>query len=259
MGLDAEVRCRCWEDGLVRTPPPAAEHVVLDDEDGLDLDLPWVDHPDVHAAFDDWLATACEHPGMIYEAAHIANWPGVRRFQAALRDEPEGGFPTLLRVIPDANQGLTSPADAAIALTELDAFARRPLMPKVALRDVASGRVLAVGIAAYGGVFLWQGPWRYGIDDGGFFLRHEPSPPESPSERFRSSAFTQTPVAEGFRFRDAASGAEVVAPAGVGAPDHPRELDVRLVEATGDFDRIVAALSSVLTAAIRIGNPVRWC
>src|SRR5215203_3499010 len=125
MGLDATVRCRCWEEKRFRTPPPFAEHVRVDEEACLNLDLPWEGNQDKHLRFARWRETCCTHDRMNYACEAIASWTGYRVFQAKLAEFGWQHFPTLHAVLPKGNGGLTSPQNSATALIELDDFARR--------------------------------------------------------------------------------------------------------------------------------------
>ena len=172
MGLDAAVRCRCWEDNSVLSPPPYAEHVAVDDEDRLTLNLPWKENEEAHSAFDHWMETCCPHPEMRYVRERISNWSGVRQFQDQLKEFGIDQFPTLRDVLPAANGGLVPSDRSCTALAELDDFARRRFGSKVVLFDVETGDVLHEYIAAYGGCFAFSpGNWEGGVDPRGFFVR----------------------------------------------------------------------------------------
>src|SRR5437762_2549274 len=112
MGLDALVRCNCWEQGRT-TPPPFADHVRADEDDCLELDLPYDGHEAAHQQFEAWRATACTHPDMEYAGERISNWGGYHAFLSALEAADWLHFPTLHETLPTANGGITSPAEAA--------------------------------------------------------------------------------------------------------------------------------------------------
>ncbi len=123
MGLDARVRCRCWEEGKT-TPCPFPDRVALDrEEDTVELRPEVKPDDERDRLFDRWRQTCCAHEDMRYASAWIGNWGGVWSFKQTLSKVGSDRFRTLLAQIPNGNGGLTSPAEAAAALAELDAFA----------------------------------------------------------------------------------------------------------------------------------------
>jgi len=122
LGLDATVRCRCWEDGLC-APTRLKSHTHIDaGSNSLDVDLPWETFKDEILEFDQWVVHACAHPEMMQASEWIANWAGVRALQNALRTAGENEFAGLLRELPNNNGGLTFPEAARSCLEELDRF-----------------------------------------------------------------------------------------------------------------------------------------
>jgi hypothetical protein len=115
MGIDASVRCRCYEDGKA-APPPVPVRVDEHDE------IRAVDPADSGALLD-WRRSACEHPRM--EAVELSlGWAWVRSFRDALVEA--GGadqYPILLANLPEWNGAFyVSPAESAAALDELRRF-----------------------------------------------------------------------------------------------------------------------------------------
>jgi hypothetical protein len=177
MGLDARVRCRCWEENRVTGPPPFAEHARFDDPVGPRLELPYDrDNYDKHDAFEQWLETCCPHPRMEQAAEYVANWGGLRQFQSQLQEFGIEQFPTLRDVLPRSNDGGATAGQSAAALKELDDFARRDPGSKVVLVDAETGDVLHEYIPIYRGwCVAAPGNWEAGVDPDGFFVRG-PSP-----------------------------------------------------------------------------------
>lgn len=174
MGLDATVRCRCWENGTLTSPPPHGEHVRLDEmEQCVFLDLPWnAENREKHDAFEKWLASCCPHPQMEAAAEWISNWNGLRAFQSRLQELGLEKFPILSAVLPNANGGLVSPEQSRQALEELERFAQGHAGNKVVLADVETGEALQEYIAVYQGWFMCgPGGWEGGVDPEGFFIR----------------------------------------------------------------------------------------
>lgn len=276
MGLDASVRCCCWEDGET-TPPPRPELVRVDEEGYLRLDLPRAGHRADHEAFDDWLRTCCPHADSRYADEIIANWTGYRLFQQKLGEAGWEYFPVLQSELPNVNGGLTDAAASAAALMELDYFESfASLGQTLVLADVATGQAVHERVDAYGGVFILGGGTGVdvGIDADGLFVTDR----SDGRELFRSMDFDQRPLgAEGAEFTDLATGRLFACPVRVTTtrpwPDGrwqddqgrwrsevPGRLRVEHRAVTADdFAYILRPLRVVFEASVATGNPVRWC
>lgn len=266
MGLDAYVRCTCWEEGKTSPPPVPRARVVLNPEsDELDLDLPWEGHREAHAAFQDWLETCCPHSRMQLASERISSWAGVRHFQAALRTLGADRFKTLLAAIPDTNSGRTDARDAKACLEELGRFeAQGPFGRRIHLTDAESGEVLHDYVEDYGGVFAWLGREgiEMGVDPEGFFVTDREG-----TEFFRAKVFEQKREEQAFTLRDLESGAKFLSPAGLSYPGadgvtdvYPRQLKVVIEHETPKtYENEVKALKSVFGASVKTGRPVIWC
>lgn len=267
MGLDAFVRCRCWQDGLTTEPPVPRELIVEDDEGCLTLRLPYEGNEEPHHLLDSWLRSgACAHPRMAYASEHISNWSGYRLFQQALRSAGCEHFPVLCGELPNANGGLLPTESARRALEELARFVETAFAgARTRLVDDETGSVLATHVAAYSGVFMYDGSTGHhvGVDPHGFFVLD--TTPEPNEEIFRASTLTQEVVADRLvRFTDLDGGAVVTVelsgpvraePGG----SHPRRLRVETVLTdTAEFGYILEPLTTVFRASIETGNPVHW-
>jgi hypothetical protein len=73
-------------------------------------------------AVDEWLKTGCAHEDMEFASEPIGAWTGVRLLQQALREAGEADFPTLLRYLPETNDGWIPAAEVSAVVTELDHF-----------------------------------------------------------------------------------------------------------------------------------------
>jgi hypothetical protein len=261
MGLNASVRCRCWEDGKTsRCPLPDRVRVSTED-DCLEIDLPWKGNEQVHETFDAWVDNGCGHPRMRFvDGVHIGNWGSFRRFQAALRSFCGERFGHLLACLPDSNGGLTLPTDAKICLAQLEDFAAQAdFGQQVQLIDVETGRCIFTYFESYRGVVILTGDGiDCGVDPEGFFVRRRG---EHKSDLFRSKNFEQIrhganefelfsldPVAR-YSLKSGIGNDNVYPKrlAVVAQRDHPRE-----------YSYAVNALLTVFTASIETGNPVSW-
>lgn len=262
MGLDAGVRCRCWEEGLC-APTRLKPHIYLDvRSDILDIALPWDTHEKEVREFDQWVEHACAHSGMRQAQEHVQSWPGVRAFQNALRTIGEECFRTLLREIPDGNGGLTSPEAAKDCLQELDRFQSAGTFGcHIELVDSDTGSRLAERTEDYDGWFASFGKTGYEFSlsgDGHMLIRHKQL-----GIVFRAKTFTQSRTPDGqFIYTGLLDGAQCVCPDGL-EDDETSEYPSRLSVVIGrdNVERhnyIVSALRLVFSAAIETDHPVSW-
>lgn len=271
MGLSAAVRCRCWEEGKITSPPPFAEHVYLDGEGWLGLDLSWAEHQEEHSAFDDWMRNCCAHPDMERAWVSISNWGGYRLFQQQMRDFGLEHFPVLTEVLPEVNGGLAPAEKAAAALEELDRFCAQEFGEDIELVALDNGQTIQTYIEAYDGVFQLSGEGEAGVDSSGYFVRHGHG--EQKAEVFRSMRFSQEHLGrKKFRLTDLPSGRSIITSFGVcthlpgrwpGSGKlrevYPGQLEVqRRALAFTDFQYILEPLRTVFRASLETGNPVCW-
>ncbi len=271
MGLDAWVRCRCWEEGKCNSVPDGVEPIRVDEEGYLSLDLPYEGNEPLHESFAQWLAQCCEHEEVEFACERISNWTGYRLFQQRLEEIGRQYFPTLFEELPEANGGVTSAESSKRILAELERF--RELAAggeRVVLLDTDTKGVVFEYVAAYKGVFMMSGKGgiQAGVDDGGFFVASR----ETGVILFRSSDFVQEMEGDNGILTDRASGINFttcqpisvyeLSPDndGTNSPRHPKHLVVEhRVTESGDFEYILGPLTTVFEASVATGNPVIWC
>ena len=262
MGLDAGVRCRCWEKGLC-APTRLKSHIQCDAEEGyLSIDLPWETHKKEVREFNQWVQRACAHPGMFQAVERISNWAGVRAFQHALRTIDKQGFQNLLREIPDNNGGLTSPEVTKHCLQELDRFGTVGSFGRyVQLIDSDTGSLLTDRIEAYDGWFMSGGSTGYQFSlesDGHLRIDHAEL-----GTVFRAKEVAQNRASDGqFIYTNLVDGSQYVCPVGIRdyeRSEHPLRLrGVVGSDSTDRYAAIVGALRRVFAAAIEMNHPVSW-
>jgi len=170
MGLDAFVRCDCWEKGL-QVPPALKPHVYLDDEGSLALREPAGEDARLYDQFAEWRQSACPHEDMEYANERVANWAGVRIFSDLLTDLGRNRFSSLLQALPEGNGGQTSAIAARHMLSELDYLASLvSLGEKSVLVDSDSGEELYQASSAYDGRLAIGPTFHTGLDHEGFFV-----------------------------------------------------------------------------------------
>lgn len=138
MGLDATVRCRCFEEGKLRHGPVPLDEMCVNEEGYLSsrrldaarrrLTYRQFDarYGDFQREFEDWAESCCEHVGGDYCSEWVSNWAGCAEFESLVEDAGgEAEFPLLSKLLPEANGG-TYPAElAAATLKELDRFVEK--------------------------------------------------------------------------------------------------------------------------------------
>jgi hypothetical protein len=190
MGLDAMVRCRCWEDGHTTEPPVPRDRIRINDDHDLELAFPHLGRAQDYDRFSRWMAEeACPHRDMAYAQAPIADWNRYNRFLRALERAGLEHFPVLDAALPAGGRGTTPPERARAALHELEYFVHEAeLGESTTLVDGDHGTTL--GYWDGGGGEVWaHDPWRLGFDRTGFFVRNAAVSPAK--EVFRSRHFTQ--------------------------------------------------------------------
>jgi len=284
MGLDAVVKCTCFQDGKTRDLPFPREFVVQHEEGGVVL-APAYNNEKYWFSFDAWLRTCCEHEDMDHTATRISNWTGYRLFQQALRCVGRENFPVLHAELPDSNGGLMSSAQSARALAELDAFLDHGVLgEKTVLIDTRHDEVLYQRVAAYDGVFIYSGSTgvNVGLDTSEIFVTDR----QTGEELFRAQrlrlitpygkpitaeggveAWENLDTGERYRTRLAITGklipwddGQYRNANGDFRHGYPSEMHVEIRPwRTEEFQSIVDALKLVAAASAATGNPVIWC
>lgn len=276
MGLDASVKCRCWEDGLCHPPASLAPRLRYNSETAeVTQSIPTNISIEKLCALDleyyNWIMDdACVHQRMEIVAERISNWAGLRSFQHALRSLGEASYPALLREIPNRNGGLTKPADARICLAELDCFCSAgPFGRIVELLDGNSSAVLHSRVESYDGWLGTDGATgiSHRLNSDGIFqiehgragvMQHDPDA----KILFRSKAFTQalTPTGK-ISFTDLLSGKQFTCASGIEDASGHRPALLKITkrrDVPGRYACRVEALRRVFSASIDTGHPVLW-
>ena len=135
MGLDASVRCRCFEEHRLKPGPMPYEDLYIDEEGylasrGLDSLYSRYEYDEfrrrygtLYDLFLDWTYNCCEHEDGEYCSERVSNWAGCARFDSLV--EEVGGreeFPLLSSFLPHANGGLYPVEKAPDTLEELNRF-----------------------------------------------------------------------------------------------------------------------------------------
>ena len=204
MGLDATVRCACFERRRASAPPVPHESICVSEDGELRLDSRRNFDEETRNRFEAWQRAGCEHENMVFVSERIATWAGVSEFKLALSAVAGFTFPTLSSGLPDANGGTMSPATAEGALAELQRLRDVESIPMTALVDTDSDEVVVYSFGAsgwlvravrkYPGRPRWKQPLREG--------RAERSLPLPRSASRASSRQPPTPGAPGRRDGD---------------------------------------------------------
>jgi hypothetical protein len=287
MGLDARVRCRCWEDGEA-TPFAFPDLVEVDAEGYLGLSVPWKKNEESHRAFRAWLKSCCPHPGGWRITEWIGNWYGVSEFRHALRAAGEVQFARLIAELPTANGGQTSPTQARRCIAELDEFMQAPPFGRrIWIVDTQTGAHLHNPMP-HGGWFTSRperplskferllarfgvrrvSAIRLGVDEEGIFVEKEDKN-GAVTKLLHSLSIEQIERGNGaIELRDLATSKTIIVQDGVkgilrGGGEisrYPRLVHVEVqADSAGEYRELAARLRTVLGAAVETGNPVLWC
>ncbi len=280
MGLDAYVRCRCFEEGKLKPGPVPFDDLYID-EDGylsskkLDAARSVYDRRRFSARYgqleDDFLAwseNCCEHEDGEYCSEWVGNVAGVAQFQALV--EQLGGvdeFPLLSSLLPSGNGGSYPVEKAAATLEELDRFCQAlPDLIVWVLCDAETGDEVWSNVP--GTSFTWMmGPCdRAGMDDGVAFFERAGEP------RVETAHFKQVPIGAPdnrgnrrmeiicFDTESTSSIFDSIGPSG--KPKVEREFIVVSKEAPFLYEgRYLMAerIRHLLEASLETGNPIIWC
>lgn len=274
MGLDATVRCRCWELGRCSPPPvpvvfdPRYDEVVAVDPES------WME-------FDPWRSGACDHEDMCYAQERIGNWGEVGFFVALLTDVGRRRFRTLISELAyRVNGGLTSVNAAHEALAELRALAADGgEVDVVELLDVAADDgVVHRSVRGHTAWSASSGPDEALLGPGAEFLVSRrlgrPEKTTTFSEGvgtvtrrtsevvFRSAHFTQRRVGDRYLLLDVRTGDEMLSRVAANVADVDRctvELRVRSrLAPIAEVTWVHLPLQRIMEASVATGNPVAW-
>ena len=280
MGLDATVRCRCFEEGKLKPGPVPYDDLYIDAEGylaskKLDLKRAAMDRRRFDArygaldeAFFDWSEHCCEHEDGDYVTEWVSNWGGCAQFEARVEEAGgEDAFPLLSHMLPHGNDGLY-PADLAeVTLKELDRFIEVITdVDELVLLDAKTEEV--IWTSTPNSTFAWMhGPYdEVGMAGWKVYFEHAGLP------RVETSHFKQLPIGkpapDGCQAMcivclDTGKETQTFDGIGIGEGKHEeREFYVTSKKAPflwegkyGTAERI----KRLLLASLETGNPIRWC
>lgn len=280
MGLDATVRCRCFEEGKLKPGSVPYDDLYIDGEGYLAsrmLDSRRAElgrrrfaarYGELERAFYDWSDHCCEHEDGDYVVEWVSNWAGVAGFES--RVEEAGGeaeFPLLSHMLPHGNGGIYPVELAEATLKELDRFLE--IITNVdewVLVDAETEE--RIWTSTPGSTFVWmRGPYdEVGMAGGRVYFEHTGLP------RVETTHFKQHPVGkpapngcQQVYITCLDTGKETLTFDGIGVGEGKRaerEFYVTSEKAPflwegkyGTAERI----RRLLLASLETGNPIRWC
>jgi hypothetical protein len=282
MGLDASVRCNCWEKGLCK-PPPVPIYVNDDDwieidEDQLDLDavdfssLPdagELDEDPIVACidlFDQWRAEACEHPEMDYAWGRVGSWGDVSAFIHFMAQIGWQRYPVLKAALPLGNDGLTPPDVARQMIAELEDLLKVERAGfTTCLIESASDEAIYEYLEAHNGIFAWSGEIEMGLNRQYFIIRDRKTQQivfqaRRFEQRILETADDGQPLRVEFFNGDDESRCIVGQPLRVwDNMEYPKLWHVEQRETDADdFADVIDTLLYLCQASIDTENPIRW-
>lgn len=280
MGLNATVRCRCFEDGKLTPGPVPYEDLYIDDEGYLSskkLDEAYkkfgyerynARYGNLQSEFLEWSEHCCEHEHGEYCSEWISNWAGCAHFCDLVKEAGgERVFPLLSHLLPDANGGIYPAEKAQATLDELDKFIEAVLdIDEWVLCEYESEE--EIWTSTQDGVLVWMyGPYdRVGMNGGRVFFDHDGNP------YVETTHFKQIPIGkpdgkgrQRMKIVCLDTGAETETFDSIGPEGSPpieREFFVTSKRAPFLFEgKYLTAeyIRNLLVASIETGNPIRWC
>lgn len=280
MGLDATVRCNCYEQGELKPGPVPYEDLYID-ADGylsskmLDAERERLDrrrfdarYGDLERSFNDWTYNCCDHEDGDYCLEWVSNWAGCAQF-ASLLEEAGGAeeFPLLSTLLPDGNGGTYPTEKAEATLEELDRFiAKISAVDEWVLIDAESEE--DVWNSTDSGAFTWMvGPCSRVSMVGSKVVFEHNGYPTVETSHFKQIPIEKTDSSCNQRMRIVCleTGVETEAFDSIGpegSPKTERELLVTSKKAPFLFEGkywTAERIRNLLEASIETGNPIRWC
>ncbi|MBF0920890.1 MAG: hypothetical protein HXK54_02650 [Atopobium sp.] len=203
MGLDAFVRCRCFEEGKLKPGPIPFEDLYIDDEDyicskfldqkrkELSSELFWERYGDLECDFLDWTHSACEHEYGEICSESVGNFCGLLSIYTDLSsDEGKSKYPLLNNMLPHSNDGLYPVEKAQPTLDELDKFIEEhSKIQGYQLIDEETHKVISTCAIGDGFCMYWGFNIAYGfVEDKMYFYQSKLS------QQFYADHFCQIPA-----------------------------------------------------------------
>lgn len=280
MGLDATVRCNCFEKGNLKPGPVPYEDLYIDDEGYLSsrkLDEAYKKYDFrryearygvLQHEFEEWQRDCCEHEDGYYCCERVGNWSGCAEFIQLVEEVGgESEFPLLSKFLPDGNDGLYPVEKVDATLSELDRF--------IEVISAIDQWVLCVceteeeiWESVDSGSFTWMyGPFEsIGMKGGKVFFAPDVGP------MVETAHFKQIPIGKPEKngcqrmkivCLDTGEETESFDSLGPeGSPKVEREFHVISKAATFLFEGkywLAERLRSLLQASRETGNPIMWC
>jgi hypothetical protein len=279
MGLDAYVRCNCFEERRTTKPPYLWDDLMLDEggyvvlreahkdwQKHINEELSYDEYEEKHGMADDalreWQAQCCEHEDREFCSEWVGNWYGVRRFEGIVASIGNEHFPILSTIIPNGNGGIFPQEKAHEALKELDLLEKKISdAEEVCLVDMNTNEIVYSFIPAWDGVFMFAWDQQVGVDADGVFVLD----PRTGKEVFRSKHLKQTVVEESHNENpvtilnclDTNSVCKIFGV--IGDEKQDREMTVATLTVTIENIHAAHALKRLLEASLVTGNPIQWC
>lgn len=280
MGLDATVRCNCFEKGLMRPCPVDITDIYVDDEGYLssrriDEAHEMMDYRRFAARYAklqrevyDWTQDGCEHEDGEICSEWVSNWAGCAHFAALVEGVGgEAAFPLLSNLLPEGNGGIYPATKASETLLELDRFIEVVSdVDEWVLRDMQTDEDVWQSTA--NSSFAWMlGPSvEVGMTGSKVYFK-EPDKPV-----IETSHFKQIPMGvpynngqQPMKIICLDTGQESRVFDSIGPEDSEkveREFYVTSSKAPYLFEGkypTAERIRNLLVASIQTGNPIRWC
>lgn len=280
MGLDATVRCRCFEEGKLKPGPVPYEDIYIDAEGyiaskKLDAAREKYDYRRFQARygnleqeFHTWSDQCCEHEFGDYCSEWVSNIAGCAHFRSLVEEAGgENAFPLLSSLLPSGNGGIYPAEKAAETLVELDRFLLKISQIEEWVLCV-EGTDEEVWTSTDGNSFTWMyGPAdRAGMNGGKVFFCHDGN------RCIETTHFKQIPIGDPdvdgcqkMAIECLDTGESTTIFDSIGPQDsakEEREFYVTNKQAPFLYEGkywTAERIRNLLEASIETGNPIRWC
>lgn len=284
MGLDAVVRCRCFEEGKLKPGPIPFENLYIDEEDFIcsklldqkrkELGYEQFEerYGELECDFIDWTYNACEHEDGEICSERVGNFCGLLSIGAVLSsDDGESKYPLLNNMLPDGNDGVYPVEKAQLTLDELDRFIEEhSKIQGYQLIDEETHKIVSSCALDDGFCMYSDDSIDYGFTEDALYFYQLRS-----RHTFYANHFCQTP-ADDFEqaqkvivFRNdsnnCASNFEIILPRPIDSElDNSVLRSFSVQKATLDFKETghfwrLNKIRNLLVASIKTQHPIRWC
>lgn len=268
MGFDAKVKCNCYRDNKLSSPPPYAEFVKEDDW-GLELDLDYRSNKKAFQEFEAWLdSNPCEHEGFDMYYARLGNLSGMSAILTMLSEIGGDERYPMLHEYMGVHDNEIPASDAPKLLAEVNRFkTERSTEAKVCLVNTTQNEFIhEVNINAVINM-IYTEFYTATLSENGFSITQKLFDgiimTEETETVFSSKAFTQTKTENGFLLTDLATNNTFEWHMNISYQAHDLneltfEVTTRKTTVAEEYAYLMEVLTNLANASMETGNPIMF-